>query len=210
MNCNSRITYDNDCNTVVHELNFDNDFVYVYVLQLNKTNELITNIAIKTTETEEVIFDLGLDGFYTLVTLKIPKDVEREYYYSNGKFYHFNEEIELETLVEINPNVSEFDIEHEYYFQTCRLRKCYINICKQIFDQVASIECNRPKLDPNLIYKRDLLWSAINVIEFMVERGEYKEAEILLERIMGCNGLCDSHCNKSHYKVPTPCNCGCL
>jgi len=130
MNCNSRITYDNDCNTVVHELNFDNDFVYVYVLQLNKTNELITNIAIKTTETEEVIFDLGLDGFYTLVTLKIPKDVEREYYYSNGKFYHFNEEIELETLVEINPNVSEFDIEHEYYFQTCRLRKCYINICK--------------------------------------------------------------------------------
>lgn len=210
MNCNSKITYDNDCNILIHETNFDNDFVYVYVLQLNRTTGIITDVSIKVNEDEQTIFNSNLDGFYTLVTLKVPKNTESEYHYNNEKFYHLNEEIELETLLEMNPDSHGLEINYEYYFKLCLLKKCYINICKQIFDQVNSVECNKPKLDPYLIYKRDLLWSAINVIEFMVGRGEYKEAERLLERIMGCNGLCDSHCNKSHLKEHTSCNCGCL
>jgi hypothetical protein len=75
-----------------------------------------------------------MDGFYTLVTLKIPKGEGSEYYYKNDKFYHYYNEIELSTLLEINPNVTNLDITYEYYFQTCRLRKCYVNVCYQIFD----------------------------------------------------------------------------
>jgi hypothetical protein len=110
-----------------------------------------------------------MDGFYTLVTLKIPKGEGSEYYYKDDKYYHYYNEIELSTLLEINPNVTNLDITYEYYFQTCRLRKCYVNVCYQIFDQVASINCNKTALDKELTYKRDLLWSALNVINYMTE-----------------------------------------
>ena len=36
MNCKSVITYDMDCNTLVHDINFYENYVYIYVLQLNK------------------------------------------------------------------------------------------------------------------------------------------------------------------------------
>jgi hypothetical protein len=42
MNCKSVITYDMDCNTIIHDVNFDENYVYIYVLQLNKSNEIIT------------------------------------------------------------------------------------------------------------------------------------------------------------------------
>lgn len=250
MNCNSKITYDKDCNIIIHDINFDENYAYIYILQLNKSNETITQVAIKEVTPEEIIIQVGnpnsddiivldesnicdtkvigcgdssmtiipelqvkfdkdiQDGFYTLVTVKVPMDPTKEYYYRNGKVYHINEEADLALLLELNPEVSGLEVEHEYYFQTCRLRKCYINICKQIFDQVHSLDCNKPPIDPNLKFKRDLLLSALHIIEFMVERGQFKEAELLLERIMGCNGLCDDHHCGCHKH--SPCSCGCL
>ncbi len=203
MNCN-RIKYDKNCNIIIQE-DYDNEYAFVYVLQLNRTTEIISNIFIRTSEEQIPTFDLGLDGFYTLVTLKISKDDNSEYYYKNDKFYHSYNEVELETLLEMNPQVSNLDITYEYYFQTCRLRKCYVNICYEIFDQTASINCNKSNLDKNLIYKRDLIWSALNVIKYMTEMDQFEEAERLLERIMGCNGLCNNKCNEVHKSS----GCGC-
>lgn len=206
MNCN-RIIYDKNCNTIIQD-EYDNNYVYVYVLQLNQTTGLISNIYIRTKEDEIPSFNLGVDGFYTLVTLKVPKGQGTEYYYNDDKFYHFYDEVELETLLEINPEVSRLEINYEYYFQTCRLRKCYINTCYQIFDQTASINCNKSNADKDLIYKRDLLWSALNVIKYMTEMDQFEEAERLLERIMGCNGLCNNKQNEC-YKGHRSNNCGC-
>lgn len=203
MNCN-KIIHDKNCNIIIQE-DYNNDFAYVYVLQLNKTTGIISNVFIRTSEEEVPTFELGLDGFYTLVTLKISKDIDSEYYYRDGKFYHTYKEVELETLLEMNPQVSNLDVTYEYYFQTCRLKKCFINICYQIFDQVASINCNKSSLDKNLVYKRDLIWSALNVIKYMTEVDQFEEAERLLERIMGCNGLCDNQCNDGHKSS----GCGC-
>jgi hypothetical protein len=39
----------------------------------------------------------------------------------------------------------------------------------------------------------------------MVELNQYEEAERLLERIMGCNGLCSNVCSNS-YQIS---KCGC-
>ena len=206
MNCN-RIIYDKNCNTIIQDP-FDDEYVYVYILQLNQTTGIISNIFIRTKEEETPMFGLGLDGFYTLVTLKVPKGPGTEYYYDKGKFYHFYEEVELQTLLEMNPSVTKLDITYEYYFQTCRLRKCYINICYQIFDKKASISCNTPDIDKNLIYKRDLLWSALNVIKYMAEMDQYEEAERLLERITSCNGLCNNHQNRCNDKTNYN-SCGC-
>ena len=209
MNCKSVITYDMDCNTIVHDINFDENYAYIYVLQLNKSNEVITQVAKRENIEDQVVFDIGQDGFYTLITIKVPRDTSKEYYYRDGKVYHINEEADLALLLELNPEVSGLIVTPEYYFQTCHLRKCYISICQQIFDQVHSLNCDKPSIDSNLIYKRDLLLSAINIIEFMAEWDQFKEAELLLERIMNCNGLCDMKCNKTHKHSSKPCNCGC-
>lgn len=207
MNCN-RITYDKNCNTVVQGDVFDPEYVYVYVLQLNQTTGIISNIFIRTKEDETPTFGLGLDGFYTLVTLKIPNGPGTEYYYSNGSFYHFYKTMELQTLLEMNPAVTKLDITYDYYFQTCRLRKCYINVCYQIFDSKASISCNNQGFDRNLIYKRDLLWSALNVIKYMVAMDQFEEAERLLEKITACNGLCNNQQNRCNNKTKFN-SCGC-
>lgn len=209
MNCKSVITYDMDCNTIIHDVNFDENYVYIYVLQLNKSNEIITQVAKRENIEDQVVFDIGQDGFYTLITVKVPRDPSKEYYYRDGKVYHINEEVDLALLLELNPEVSGLIVTPEYYFQTCHLRKCYISICQQIFDQVHSLDCNKPPFDQNLTYKRDLLLAAINVLEYMAERDQFKEAELLLERIMECNGLCNIQCNKIHKHSAKPCNCGC-
>jgi hypothetical protein len=75
------------------------------------------------------VFESGPDGFYTLVTLKVSKNSESEYYYINDDFYHNGALIDLQELIELNPNVSGVNVEYDYYFQTCRLKKCFINIC---------------------------------------------------------------------------------
>ena len=206
MNCN-RITYDKNCNTVIQDA-YDDNYAFVYILQLNQTTGIISNVFVRTEEDQIPTFNLGMDGFYTLVTLKIPKGDGLEYYYKDGKYYHYYDEIELSTLLEMNPNVTNLDITYEYYFQTCRLRKCYVDVCYQIFDQVASINCNKTALNKELTYKRDLLWSALNVINYMTEIDQFEEAERLLERIMGCNGICDNKhndCFEGHRSN----DCGC-
>lgn len=204
MNCN-KIIHDKNCNTIVQEDNYDNNYAFVYVLQLNKTTGITNQVFIKTSEEEPVLFNIGLDGFYTLVTLKVPKDSQANYYYQNDDFYHNGIKIELQELIELNPNVSGIEVIYDYYFQTCILKKCFIDICYQIFDIQNPSNCTNTKLDSNLIYKRDLIWSALNVIKYMVEMDQYEEAERLLERIVGCNGLCDNLCSGSHNNS----NCGC-
>lgn len=204
MNCN-KIIYDRNCNTIIQEDNYDSNYAFVYVLQLNQTTGITSQVFIKTSEEEPIIFNIGLDGFYTLVTLKVPKDPQSEYYYQNEDFYHNGTKIELQELIELNPNVSGIETIYDYYFQTCKLRKCFIDICYQIFDIQNPSNCINSKLDPNLIYKRDLIWSALNVIKYMSEMDQYEEAERLLERIVGCNGLCNNQCHGSHNNS----NCGC-
>ena len=97
MNCN-KITYDKNCNTIIQE-DYNNEYAYIYVLQLNQTTGIISSVFVKTNEDEIPSFNLGMDGFYTLVTLKLPKEEDQEYYYKNGEYYHFYNEIDLPTLL---------------------------------------------------------------------------------------------------------------
>ena len=197
MNCN-KIIYDKDCNIIIQE-DFDQNYVYVYILQLNRTTGLDSETIIKTKEDCNVIFEFKEDGFYTLLTIKVPTNPLMPYYYKNGSFYKNITEVELEELIETNPEISKLDITYDYYFKTCQLKKCYIDICYNIFDQETSLNCGYSNKNKDIIYKRDLLLSAINVITYLAEMEQFEEAERLLERIIGCNGLCKQQEN----------NCGC-
>lgn len=204
-----KIQNNRNCSITIQEDEYNPNYAYVYILQLNRIQKTTNQILIKNSEEDELNFNLNYDGFYTLITLKVPYDWRSPYYFKDGKFYKNIQEVELQEIINTNPEVSGIEISYEYYFQVCKLRKCYVRICQEIFDKQTSIKCNKNNVDNNLIYKRDLIWSTLNVINYMVEVDQYEEAERLLERITGCNGLCgDSfYGNSCHEKSYS--NCGC-
>lgn len=125
------------------------------------------------------------------------------YYYKEGKIYYDNNgeirEATLQELVEVNPNAYNITKNVYNFFSVCSLRKCYIALCKQIFQD--SGRCFDNKVDSQLRYKRDLVWAALNTIQYMVDSNQLAEAQRLLERIQGCNGLCAG--------INTEKDCGC-
>lgn len=189
------ISIDKNCNLILNDTKFNENYIQVFIISKKSTKESET--LIRTSEDIPVIFKIKSDGFYTICKLTIPLDDTKPYYYKNKKYYHNIQEVTLQELIEVNPEVSEIKIEYFYYFSICNLKKCFIKLCKDIFDQ-RLYKC-KTTVDNSLIYKRDLLWSAINVIQYMTEMDYIEEAERLLEKITSCNGLCDEN-NK---------NCGC-
>ena len=205
MTCD-KITADINCNTIVQNEEFNPGFVYVYVLQLNKANgSTISQVFIREKAEEEIKFTIRQDGYYTLCKIIVPTDPNNQstnYYYYEGDFYKNDKQVELAELININPEVSGLELAYYYYFQLCKLRRCYIAAAKSILDKRAPINCDSNMVSKADIYKRDLLLSAINVITYLAEMEQFEEAERLLERVTGCNGLCDS------YEFKT-CGCGC-
>lgn len=193
-----------DCNHILIRGSniFEKGCVYVYILQLNDSNPKSQSLIIKSKE-DKIVFTIGKDGFYTLCKIKIPRDQTKPAYYYNSNFYFNKQKIDLQELIELNPKATELEIDYTYFFQICRLKKCYIDIAKRIIDDTASIRCSNSVINKKEdIYKRDLLWSAINVIQYLVEQQQFEEASRLLKRITGCNGLCNYNNQKEQ-------DCGC-
>lgn len=186
MNCD-KIATDKNCHIIVNDDNFNLNYVKVFILKHNKTEK--TQIIIKTSESQSVIFDMISDGFYTLCELQVPIDEKSFYYYKNNKFYHSIHEVCLQELLEVNPQVSQLNTKYYYYFSLCNLKRCFIYLCNEIYNQ-SSQKCNNIRVDKNLLYKRDLLLSALNVITYLNEFDQYEESQRLLDEITSCNGLC--------------------
>lgn len=135
------------------------------------------------------------------------EEITTTQYFSDGEHIfkqHPNglvQEIDLQELLEVNPKSFNYHIQLQNFFSVCQLRKCYIALCNKIFNSKAFDRCFNNKLDSQLIYKRDLVWSALNVIQYMIDQNNLAEAQRLLERIEGCNGLCSG--------VGIRENCGC-
>lgn len=202
-NCIS-ISTDKDCNIVIYD-SFDCNYVSVYSL-INPKNQQQSITRDK--KTTALSFPSSGDGLYLLKKMTIPTSEESLYFYKNGSFWkntysgdsliHHTSSVSLQEIAGVNPKVSGIKTEYFKYFSTCYLRRCFIKICQEILKQKQSI-CN-PVQDASLTYKRDLLWAALNVIDYLVELEQYDEAKRLLESITECNGLCSN---------TEPCNCGC-
>lgn len=191
MNYCNRIGVTKDCHIYINDGELKEEFVYVYILQNNYTKEI--QLLIK--ETNDVtVFNFTDDGYYTLCTLEVSTNPTSVYYYRNGDFYRNVEKVDIQELIESN-KVKTY---YQEYFNICRLKKCYINLCQEIFDKRGSVNCNSTSVTDT--YKRDLVWATINVIEYMVEMDQYSEAQRLLLRVTGCNGICDNYSNN--------CSCG--
>lgn len=203
--------------------------VTINVLKLNKVQENV----VKTYQISEHVdlnksieLPIKFDGWFTVEHIVLPSkqwfeteivkntgsalnlysivyfaDNDTIYKYINGQTYA----VPLDEILEINTINTTISKTSNDYISICYLRKCYIDLCQQIFNDRAFSSCwSKNKVDSETTYKRDLTWMAINVIKYLTECNQLYEVERIIEIIQGCNGLCNST-NKSN--VQTGCGC---
>lgn len=186
----SKIYVDEYCNLYINDTSSTDDQVYVFVVKHSTyTSQDPAEVAIKTEQLQEIKMSAKGDGLYTILKLTVPLDESKPYYYKDGNFYKGEEIVDLQELIDVNPGISEIEQEYIYYFSTCYLRRCYISVVQDIFKAQTSI-CKAPQIETNMIYRRDLLWMSLNVIQYMAELEQFNEAKRLLAEVTECNGIC--------------------
>lgn len=83
------------------------------------------------------------------------------------------------------------------FVSICQLEECYINYCKQLLD------CNKCDQDDQVVYRKDLLKILLDTVRYLTELNKFKEAELLIEELQSCKGLCGI------LSKPSKCNCCC-
>lgn len=205
------------------------DTISIDVLQLNSSEgrKLYNPVFSKHDyNLESITIPVNFDGWFKICHIIIPtkqwfENEKRKgstsilgfyqgVYYSDGKeiYKYYNgisEKVDLSEIVERNIRGTTISRYTQDHFSICFLRKCYINLCQSIFNSSAFDKCsNKNKLDCNLTFKRDMVWMAINVINYLVQFNQLGEAQRLVERISSCNGLCSNNSYKSKTN-----GCGC-
>lgn len=200
------------------------DTVKIYTIYKNTLEEstIIKTLTEYLESNKEYSIPIDFDGWFTFVYMVIPtkeyvetnKETIQSYYdniyCSDGiDLYKYSEEqftkITLEELIEINPERTTISKCVENLFSLCYLKNCYINLCKQLFDKRGFSKCYTFNEDYQLIYNRDLIWMTINVISYLIELGDFNEAQRIIELFNECNNICKS-INQSGF---TRRNCNC-
>lgn len=201
------------------------DTIALARITLNKTSESITNDVIfipHILTPEFTTITTQFDGWFTLDYIVIPTkdwfDKSEEQliyydtvYYSDGiNIYKYfqgeSSQVSEDELFERNIDNTTISKITQDFMSICYLKKCFINICKELFDKRGFDKCKtKGGIDDTIIYNRDLIWMTINVISYLTEFGQLAEAQRFLEKIEGgCNGIC-----KSNYREQTINGCGC-
>ena len=170
--------------------------VSIYIVQANRSSssKIIYYKLIQNSSEQRTIELDPTDGYLQFCHIVLPLEDYKgsSIYYSDGRYVYKNGQRlnDLQELVEINTN--EFIRHTHNFFSVFHLRKCYVSLCQKVFNDRGFDRCFNGKVDSSLIYKRDLVWAALNVIQYMIDFNQLAEAQRLLERINGCNGLCSS------------------
>lgn len=206
------------------------DTVSIDVLQLNKSTEYQIQtpvFTVRDNEVKPVQLPVSFDGWFTICHIVLPSDewfnseLKKDtnsaislydvVYYTDGKqiFKYINNnsyETGLDEVINRNPEGTTIYIVKKDYVSVCFLRKCYINLCRQLFNSNIVSECStNRKNDCELIFQRDLVWMALNVIQYATELNQLAEAERIIEQLgRGCNGLC-----KDNLQQQFKSGCGC-
>ena len=134
----------------------------------------------------------------------------RQFSYSLGE----EKEATIKELLERNTEGTTIQKCQIDLFYTGYLQECYINHCKELFNSLMA-HC-RPNCKPKDVdyFPRDFLWMTLNVMDYLIERGQFNEAQRILEEINYCGGFCNNI--KSNDKSMCGCHqnvqrssCGC-
>lgn len=203
-------------NLVVHKT--EKDIQYYSEIKMHKLQE------------DKLKVDTTFDGWFTLDYIVIPTkewvlnnpdqlSLYTYLYYSDGtNIYKYkadkspeevDEQVTIFELVEINPEGTTISKYSQDFMSICFLKKCFINLCKQILYNRAFTKCKIKGLDSEqLIYNRDLLWMSINTISYLSEFGQLAEAERIIEILQeDCNGICRQYIGQ--YLGASRNQCGC-
>lgn len=205
------------------------DTISIDLLILNKTTGPEMQIPIfadGSRELEKVNMPVKFDGWFSVCHIIIPSkkwldnelaketgsaaDLYDVVYFSDGSYlFKYVDGITypatLQEIIDSNPEGTTISITFKNYVSICFLKKCYLSLCQQIFDSRGFSKCwNKNSIDGDLMFRRDLVWMALNVIKYRVEFNQLAEAQRIIEQIGGCNGLC-----KSEFRQTSTHGCGC-
>lgn len=175
---------------IITEEPVESGYIFVYLLQHYMTSDTINYISTRR-DMDTIAIDIPSDGFYTLYRFKLPLSENQGFYYNDDIFKN-GKKIKIEKII----GDSDVPQEQVSYFFSNRIKQCFIDIYNETLKS-----CDRCEAGNNLTtYKRDLLSSTLFALNYLTEVGKFEEAQQILERVSGCNGLCsDKNLN----------NCGC-
>lgn len=195
------------------------DVVLLISIFNRKVSEEILVQNVVTEPNTTITVQLPNDGRYYVSQTMIPKT----YVYPNRNYsktiYGYNTDtkkfqkfsgrfwtdVDVSEIVQRNvtgTNLARYD---KTYFSICYLYKCYIDWCNKIFPiLLKNCKGGCEELDSELVFKRDFVWMTINVLNYYIALCKFEQAQQLLERVMGCNGVCNVSVNS-----PKLSGCGC-
>lgn len=202
----------------IEDLGF-NDTVSVNILYYNRFNRdsIISDPTFYThnEKRQNCIYrsQIEEDGWITFVHLCLPKlsyvkenynECDKSivcvencnfYIFESGKQERISKEEVLEYVFAPKDNVI-LNCATRELVSVCNLEECYINYCKQLLD------CTKCTQDEEIVYRKDLLKILLDCVRYLSELNKFKEAELLIEELQSCKGLCG-------FLSYSPKSCGC-
>ena len=179
------------------------------------------------TDIDQDEYVLDKDGLYKVLHIIIPTQewiefvTERDgahfeeyslvYFFNTAdeKFYKIVlgqiEEASLTEILEANLTDSTAIKEERYTFNLCHLKECFFKLCKYLLENLPC-ECINTEDFKQAILNRDIIWMALNTIQYLLQKEQYFKAQDILEQIDTCWGICgklDKKVNLGGY------DCGC-
>lgn len=162
---------------------------------------------------DECNFTFPIDGLYQVSHMIIPTDVwinyvvahdatalnnyTLVYYYDtvNHKFlkYGSTAEVTIDEIFQVNSTTSTIIRGDKLTFSICKLQAQLYCVCQSLFNNL--LQCKTPVQDRQ---NRDIIWMAINAIKYLLDIGQYYEAQHTLERVSSCvtlNTTATNGCN---------------
>lgn len=217
--------YDSCGVSIEYNNNFDlsTPITYVYIVYNTDKPEIKLIGCFDKYSILPIDYKLDKDGYYTIsaITLNDSQEldqkltvllngVQTDIYSIDGelKYKDQNESLinipeqSILSIIAENQNNTKY-IQNIDYVSICLLKKCYIQLCQSILDKQIYSRCkiNTQNMQ-DMIYQRDLIWMAINVITYLTEFCQLYEAQRIIEQLSVCNGIC-----KNEYKITGGCGC---
>lgn len=127
-----------------------------------------------------------------------------------------NEEYDLSTVLSNSEKLDNYIEAYEYVqegnasqtlycpekkvFSVCRLQKCLVNLQKQLLMSSHLCKGGSCNIDQGLRDKRDFLFSAMYVFDYLKDLGNFTEAQRILDNMTSCDTICKNNFNN--------CSCG--
>lgn len=141
--------------------------------------------------TSPLIYEISQDGIYKYMCLPTNRPV------SELKNLLLDADSFLQYLVS-PANSFGFPSKEEEIFSICHLRKCAFEHEKKAIEEFLSTcnkkNCNKKSSQQSV---RDILLISVFVLENLICKHRYKEAERILESLGSCGNLCDNISNKT-------------